>query len=529
MKRRIFFLFCLLGSTFFARAIDVTVAFGIFNDGVTGSTSNPILTYNSSTKTGNFTMEFVNETKNCNLDINAGDLSLAVAVTANRNTIQMSTKAFDKCPPGAQEGDIISLKLKINDPGKPFHGREALVRFKLAVGGGSWTFYLSPASENATNDGYTPGTVLDLATAPRRYGFNFAPPPPTIEVTGTSLCVGDTDKSVSATLTNVPAGCTIDWGNANITTNATLAAGATSAKGNIGAGLTSSVTNIKAILKNAAGTPLAESKPYTVTVNPLPTATITPKELCSGAEITAGGGGTYKWTAGGSGTNAKIKAPTVTAATTTTYTVEVTSAQQCKATKSEQITVNPLPTVTLATSADRACVGGTDGVTLTASASGGSGSGYTYIWNPTSLGSAATANAKPGKGNNTYKVSVKDNKQCTSAEVSKNVTGFYLGLSLAANPGSVTFGGSSILTATASDGTEPYTYTWGQFAGQIGNEVTATNIQANTTYSVSVKDAKGCSSENNATASVKISGSSLVVTPPTNVGGVINTPFNAIV
>ncbi|MDE5611872.1 MAG: hypothetical protein K2I90_07650 [Odoribacter sp.] len=214
---------------------------------------------------------------------------------------------------------------------------------------------------------YDPGDELFLTHITMKL------PEPTITVTGTAFCAGDHNgKSVSAKLTNVPAGCTIDWGNGNITTAATLVAGATSATGNIGAGVTATLSGITAKLKDASGKDLATSKPYTVTVNPKPTVSISPTELCSGAEITATGGGSYTWTAGGTGTNAKIKAPNVTTATTTTYTVQVKSAQNCTASKSEQITVNPLPTVTLSSDVDRRCVNGKD-VTLTANANGGSG------------------------------------------------------------------------------------------------------------------------------------------------------------
>src|SRR5439155_24848769 len=83
------------------------------------------------------------------------------------------------------------------------------------------------------------------------------------------------------------------------------------------------------------------SKSVTVTVNPLPLASISGNTtICAGQSttLTASGGVSYSWNDGE--TTAAIN---VSPAATTTYTVVVTGADGCTASKSVTVTVNPLP------------------------------------------------------------------------------------------------------------------------------------------------------------------------------------------
>ena len=89
------------------------------------------------------------------------------------------------------------------------------------------------------------------------------------------------------------------------------------------------------------------SLPVVVTVNQLPTATITPQStttFCSGGSVTltSQGTGTYLWSPNGETTQA------ISATQSGNYTVIVTSAQGCAATsQSVSVTVNQNPVVTL--------------------------------------------------------------------------------------------------------------------------------------------------------------------------------------
>ncbi len=79
----------------------------------------------------------------------------------------------------------------------------------------------------------------------------------------------------------------------------------------------------------------------TVTVNPNPTATITgTTTICSGSSttLTASGGSTYLWNTG-----ATTNQITVTPSVSTTYSVSITDANGCTNSKSQLVTVNPIP------------------------------------------------------------------------------------------------------------------------------------------------------------------------------------------
>ncbi|MBK6834542.1 MAG: gliding motility-associated C-terminal domain-containing protein [Bacteroidetes bacterium] len=95
----------------------------------------------------------------------------------------------------------------------------------------------------------------------------------------------------------------------------------------------------------------------TITMNPRPTVTATSFTVCQGssATITAGGANTYLWNTGVATAGLTINPVSAT----TTYTVTGTDANTCTNTATGTITMNPLPTVTAATSSQSVCSGGT--------------------------------------------------------------------------------------------------------------------------------------------------------------------------
>lgn len=525
--RKIFYLFCLLGTTFFAKADDVTVAFGVFKDGVQGSGSNLVLT------SSNFTMEFTDETLGCTLtEADRIAMSLAVTETGTRNIITMSTAGFDKCVPGAKAGDIISLKITLNAPGTDLHGRTALVKFKLAMG--TPKFYLNPHN-NTT--GYTEGDIIDLSDVnAKKYGLNFVAPPPEINVTGTSLCAGETGKTVKATFTNAPAdmtGYSIDWGIAGITTSGAISATA-GATGSINpAQVTTTQTNKQAKLKNAAGTVVATSANYTVTVNPKPTLTFSPAtpSVCSGSgiQITASlnpAGNTYVWKKDGAQVGTSNKLSTGNLTSNATYEVTGTSSARCASDpKTVTVTVKPLPTLTSLT-ASKNDVCAKEAVTLTANASGAT----SYTWT-NATGNAATASVSPSATTTYGVIAVKDG--CNSSKKEVTVTVHTVSVNIAANPPTASYGGSVQLTATPTfnpAGNTANNYSWkgdinGSTSGATLNRVTTNNMTQGSNFEVEVTDNMGCKGSKAITVSV--TGDALAVTPPANSpNGYVNTPIN---
>lgn len=177
---------------------------------------------------------------------------------------------------------------------------------------------------------------------------------------GTSFCQGG-----SVTLVSTP-GSTYAWSN-NLTTqsiNVTASA------------------NLTVTVTNAAGCS-STSAPFAVTMNPLPTATITaggPLTFCQGGSVvlTAGGGTSYTWT------NTTSTASSITVNTSGVYTVTATNANGCTATSAPvTVTVNALPVVAAIAGSNDVCVGST--TILTNATTGG-------VWSSSNT-SAATVSA----------------------------------------------------------------------------------------------------------------------------------------
>ncbi|MCX6268972.1 MAG: hypothetical protein NTW16_16730 [Bacteroidetes bacterium] len=226
------------------------------------------------------------------------------------------------------------------------------------------------------------------------------------------------------------------------------------------------------------GSPLPTNT-VTITVNPLPTAVITPSgptTFCAGGSVilTASGGTSYLWS--NAATTAAI---TVTASGT--YTVTVTNASNCKSTASTTVTVNPLPTAVITPNGPTTfCAGGS--VILTASG------GTSYLWS-----NAATTAAITVTASGTYTVTVTNASNCSST-ASRTVTVNPLPTAVITPNGPTTFcaGGSVILTA--SGGTS---YLWSNAATTAAITVTASG-----TYTVTVTNASNCSGTASTTVTV---------------------------
>ncbi len=220
-----------------------------------------------------------------------------------------------------------------------------------------------------------------------------------------------------------------------------------------------------------------------VTVNANPTAGITPANpsICNGASqtLTASGGGTYAWSNSG-GINA---AATFSPISTTVYTVTVTNANNCSATASASVTVNPIPNAII-NGPTTVC----SGLQATLTASGGG----TYNWS-NSLGTNASITVTP-TSTTTYTVTVTGTGNCT-ATASQTV-------SVQSSPTATISGGSAVcigssITLTANGGN---TYAW---SGGLGSNAAITvSPTTTTTYTVTVSIGANCSATASQTVTV---------------------------
>jgi predicted transcriptional regulator len=202
------------------------------------------------------------------------------------------------------------------------------------------------------------------------------------------------------------------------------------------------------------------------------------KEICAGEEtvLTASGGATFAWSNG-----ATTSSITVMPGSTTTYNVVVTSGENCQATKSVEVVVNPLPVVVL-TPSSAICKG--DKITLTASG------GASYKW---SNGATTSTIEVSPEQTTTYSVEVASSKGCTSV-ASTTVTVNPLPVINIEGNTTICFGGSTVLTASGGA-----SYKW-------SNGATTASIQVDpattTVYSVEVTTDKGCTSVASTTVTV---------------------------
>ena len=145
---------------------------------------------------------------------------------------------------------------------------------------------------------------------------------------------------------------------------------------------------------------------------------------------------------------------------------------------------------------------------------------FTYTFNafpPIVLDSrTATMSVSPTSTTN-YSVSITDGDGCTATSSTITVTVDNPVVTLAANPPLVCFGNSSILTATVTGGTAPYTY---HFSDGFTTTTPATSVNhsvipsATTNYTVTVTDGNGCTGTSNiSTVTVDNPSASLSASP----------------
>ena len=189
----------------------------------------------------------------------------------------------------------------------------------------------------------------------------------------------------------------------------------------------------------------------------------------------------------------------IAASTPGTYRITYTTAGTCSNSSTQDITINALPTISIAGTSF--CAG--QSTTLTATPSTG-----TFVWE---VDTGSGYNVISGQTNNTisvntagdYRAKVTDANGCTSDYSNVlAITQFASpSVTIATVPGTtICSGDTATLTANPTGGSGPYTYLWSTSAISQAINVSPTTT---TTYSVTVTDSNGCT----ATASQEITAS----------------------
>jgi large repetitive protein len=236
----------------------------------------------------------------------------------------------------------------------------------------------------------------------------------------------------------------------------------------------------------------SQSQTFSVVINPKPAVNLgADQAICAGnstALTAVASGGTPAYTYSWDNISNNNTSQTVSPSATTIYNVTVTDAKGCKATDDLKVTVNQIPTFTSLTKTDAICYGQPNG-TITVTGSGTAPLQYRLDNNAYQNSNVFNAVAA-----GTYTVTIKDANGCMasktinvnqpnpmSAEVTiKNVSCFD--------------GTDGAITVNVNGGTSPYSYSWSD--GTTGSN----NIVGRPagTYTVTVKDGKGCTTTSKA-------------------------------
>ena len=298
----------------------------------------------------------------------------------------------------------------------------------------------------------------------------------TVTVTTTDGCVATSTRDFTinplpvAAITPIGATTFCEGGSVVLT-----ASGGTGYNWSTGA-TTQSITvaesgsyTVRAINENGCDSTSAET---TVTVIPLPVATITPDgatTFCEGGSVvlTASAGASYFWSNGAT-------TPSITATQSANYSVTVTNASGCSSTSAATaVTVNPAPAATITPSgATTFCEGGS--VVLTSSV------GASYIWS-----NGATTQSITAMQSGDYGVTVTNASGCSTASTMISVTVNSLPDATVTPSGAASFcpGGSVVLTATAGGSS----YLWSN-----GATTPSITVSQPGSYSVTVTGYSGC-------------------------------------
>ncbi|MES2557056.1 MAG: T9SS type A sorting domain-containing protein [Bacteroidota bacterium] len=170
---------------------------------------------------------------------------------------------------------------------------------------------------------------------------------------------------------------------------------------------------------------------FTVTVNALPTVTITASAtaVCAGETVTLSGNGAN---AGYSWDNGVIDGGIFAPGSTATYTVTGTDSTGCSNTASQMVTVNPLPVVALTAAQANPVCGGQD-IVLTGTPAGGT---YAEIAGSPSALTGNTFNA-PVQGTWTVDYTYTDTNGCSDADMIDIYVNCMVGLEMIGSEGTM--------------------------------------------------------------------------------------------
>lgn len=334
-----------------------------------------------------------------------------------------------------------------------------------------WSNGSTTQNINALTAGVYSVTVTDNNNCQTTASATITQPASSLSVTTTKSnvrCFGNSAGLTTASANGGTSPYSYAWSNGvNTATNNNLFAGT----------YTVTVTDANGC---TISTPVTITQPAApLAVSGTPTA-VACYNVPTGSILTNTTGGTspylYQWNNGNSNS-------TINNLSAGNYTVTVTDALGCTVVGNYTVSQPAASLSASTTGTPVSCFGGSDG-TASVNANGGT-SPYNYSWSTGSSG-----NSISGISAGTYTVTVTDANGCTT---SRSITISQPATALSLSNSSInvscfgTSSGSSVITA--SGGTSPYTYNW-----STGSTTAGISSLAAGSYTVTVTDAKGCTS-----------------------------------
>jgi gliding motility-associated-like protein len=304
----------------------------------------------------------------------------------------------------------------------------------------------SPVATPPSTTTYTVVGTSSGCTASSTVSVTVVPPPTASAGSAASICAG------SGTTLNASGGGTYSWSPAATLSSATTA----------NPTATPSSTTTYTVTVTGAGGCTATST-VTITVTPAPVANAgTDVTICNGASTTlsASGGGTYSWSPGSGLSSTTVANPTATPASTTSYTVTVSSGS-CSSTDVVTVTVNNTLSMGALSMTSETC-GDANG-TVTAGTLTGGGAPFMYSLNG---GPGQSSPTFTGLTAGTYTLTVTDNAGCSATQTITVNTVLGVSASFSASP----TGGSAPLTvglSNSSNGASDYIWDFDNGTGSI--------------------------------------------------------------
>ncbi|MES2629419.1 MAG: PKD domain-containing protein [Bacteroidota bacterium] len=199
--------------------------------------------------------------------------------------------------------------------------------------------------------------------------------------------------------------------------------------------------------------------------------------------LTATGGIAYKWTPGGQTT------PTITINQTaeTTYGVEVTDANGCKATQTYKVAMAAPITNANLTTVPRACASANGTITINGVVGGSSP--YQYSLNSTTY---KTTNSFGSLDSLEYLITIKDSKGCLrDTTVKVGITQSPTKINFTTAPSGCGAPTGKITVSSVTGGKAPYQYSSSGTAGTFQTSLTLAPLGSGD-YQLTVRDANGC-------------------------------------